>query len=400
MYEQHTVTIEPAKQPINVDVAIVGAGVAGLWLANVLAQRGLAVAVCEAAAVGGVQTIAAQGIVHSGAKYALGGGSAAADALRTMPARWRAALDGEGEIDLRGVPVLADAVQLWCATGAAMPRARLAGWLAGPSERRWRTAAGPFGRGRLLALDDFVIDVPTLIRQLAAPLRNRFLAARVAADDIKAGGDDVAGIDTATGSLHAAAYVFAAGAGNAVLASAAGFDDVQMVRRPLNQTTVQLRQPARVFAHCLARPFGLEPDLTVTSHGPMLYVGGRVASAGVGRSASAQLAAVRRLLRKALPEIDLAGAEFRIHTVDRAEPAKGGHRRGDMYVAQRGNCLLCWPGKLSLVPRLGDVIGDRLASLRPRREPWLGVETRHLGWAEPPYLAAGTDAESESAAKC
>ena len=388
------------KRPINVDVAIVGAGVAGLWVANVLAQRRLAVAVCEAAAVGGVQTIAAQGIVHSGAKYALGGGNAAADALRAMPARWRAAFDGEGEIDLRGVPVLADAVQLWCATGTAMPRARLAGWLAGPSERRWRKAAKPFGRGRLLDLEDFVIDVPTLIRQLAAPFRYRILAARVAADDIEACRDGIAAIETAAGSLRAAAYVFAAGAGNAPLATAAGFDDVQMVRRPLNQTIVQLRQPARVFAHCLARPFGLEPDLTVTSHGPTLYVGGRAASAGVGRSASAQFAAVRRLLARALPGIDLAGAEFRTHAVDRAEPAKGGHRRGDVYVAQRGNCLLCWPGKLSLVPRLGDVIEDRLASLRPRREPWLGVETGHLGWAEPPYLAAGADADSKGAAKC
>ena len=396
--EQHAVTTSSVKQPINVDVAVVGAGVAGLWLANVLAQRGLAVAVCEAAAVGGVQTIAAQGIVHSGVKYALGGGSAAADALRTMPARWRAALDGEGEVDLRGVPVLADAVQLWCAAGAAMPRARLAGWLAGPSERRWRTAAGPFGRGRLLALEDFVIDVPILIRQLAAPFRHRILAARVTAGDIEVCQDGIAANDTAAGSLRAAAYVFAAGAGNAPLATAAGFDDVHMVRRPLNQTIVQLQQPARVFAHCLARPFGLEPDLTVTSHGRALYVGGRVAS--VGRSASAQFAAVRRLLARALPGIDLAGAEFRIHTVDRAEPAKGGHRRGDVYVAQRGNCLLCWPGKLSLVPRLGDVIGEHLASLRPRREPWRGAEPEHLDWAEPPYLAAGTDAESESAAKC
>ena len=388
------------KQPINVDVAIVGAGVAGLWVANVLAQRGLAVAVCEAAAVGGVQTIAAQGIVHSGAKYALGGGSAAADALRAMPARWRAALDGQGEIDLRGVPVLADAVQLWCAAGAALPRARLAGWLAGPSEQRWRTAAKPFGRGRLLALDDFVIDVPTLIRQLAAPFRRRILAARVVADDIRACHPGIAAIDTAAGSLRAAAYVFAAGAGNAPLATAAGFDDVQMARRPLNQTVVHLAQPARVFAHCLARPFGLEPDLTVTSHGPVLYVGGRVASAGVGRSASAQFAAVRRLLARVLPGIDLAGAEFRTHAVERAEPAEGGHRRGDVYVAQRGNCLLCWPGKLSLVPRLGDVIGEHLASLRPRREPWLGAEPEHLAWAEPPYLAAGADADAKGATKC
>ena len=56
---------------IDVDVAIVGGGIAGLWIANLLLRRGINVALCEADAVGGSQTGAAQGIIHSGAKYAL-----------------------------------------------------------------------------------------------------------------------------------------------------------------------------------------------------------------------------------------------------------------------------------------------------------------------------------------
>ena len=375
------------ERAIDVDVAIVGAGVAGLWLANLLARRGLAVAMCEAAAIGGTQTMASQGIVHGGLKYALGGrASAAASGLRTMPARWRAALAGRGEVDLRGVSLLAERVQLWASTAAA-PRARVAGWLAG-SGGRWAAVAPPFGCGRLLPLEDFVLDVAALVRCLAAPIRHRIVRCAVAPEHIQPGPHGVAGVPIAGGTLRASAYVFAAGAGNAALAAKAGFGDVAMVRRPLRQLSVRLPQPTSVFAHCLLRPFGTEPDLTITSHGNTLYVGGRIASAGLRRPAAAQFASLRRLLARALPGLDLAGAEFDTHAVDRAEPAAGGHRRGDVFVAERGNCLLCWPGKLSLAPRLGDVVAERLAALRPRPNAWPGDSAAKVPFATPPYLGA------------
>lgn len=378
------------EEAIDVDVAIVGAGVAGLWLANLLSGKGLAVAVCEAEAIGGVQTMAAQGIVHGGLKYALGGRAGAAVAgLRTMPARWRAALAGRGEVDLRGVSVCAKRLQLW-ASVAAVPRALAAGWLV-ETPGRSAPATQPFGRGRLLPLDDFVIDVPGLVRHLAAPIRHRVLQSAVAPNHVVPGLRGVAEITTAAGPLRAAAYVFAAGAGNAALAAKAGFGDVAMVRWPLRQASVQLPQPASVFAHCLLRPFGTTPDLTITSHGRTLYVGGRIASAGLERPVAAQLAALRQQLARVLPGLDLARAEFDTHTVDRAEPAAGGHRYGDVFVAERGNCLLCWPGKLSLAPRLGDVVAERLAALHPRPDSWPGDHAASVPFAAPPYLSAADE---------
>lgn len=377
-------------ETIDVDVAIVGAGVAGLWLANLLSQRGLAVAVCEAAAIGGVQTAASQGIVHGGWKYALGGrATAAVNGLRAMPARWRAALAGCGEVDLRGVPVLAERLQLWH-TLVAAPRALAASRLL-DSGGRWAAAGPPYGRGLLRSLGDFVIDVGALVRRLAVPIRHRVVHALVAPEHIVPGPRGLGAIATASGALRATAYVLAAGAGNAALAAKAGFGDVAMVRRPLRQASVRLSQPAAVFAHCLVRPFGTAPDLTITSHGRTLYLGGRIASAGLGRPAAAQIAALRRLLARTLPALDLAGAEFRTHAVDRAEPAAGGHRQGDVFVAERGNCLLCWPGKLSLAPRLGDVVAERLAALRPRRDPWRGHCAAQVPFAAPPYLGPAAE---------
>lgn len=377
------------EEAIDVDVAIVGAGVAGLWLANLLSGKGLAVAVCEAEAIGGVQTMAAQGIVHGGLKYALGGrAGAAAAALRAMPARWRAALAGRDEVDLRGVSVCAKRLQLW-ASVAAVPRALAAGWLV-ETPGRSAPATQPFGRGRLLPLDDFVIDVPGLVRHLAAPIRHRVLQSAVMPEHIVPGPRGVTGIATRLGTLRAAAYVFAAGAGNAALAAKAGFTAVAMVRRPLRQASVRLPQPASVFAHCLLRPFGTAPDLTITSHGRTLYVGGRIASANLDRPAAVQLATLRRQLARVLPGLDLAGAEFDILEADRAEPAAGGHRQGDVFVAEHGNCLLCWPGKLSLAPRLGDVVAERLAALRPRPDSWPG-HAASVRFAAPPYLGAADE---------
>jgi len=55
-----------ADSPLNADqlscdVAIVGGGVAGLWLLNLLSQRGYNVLLFEAEALGNAQSIASQG---------------------------------------------------------------------------------------------------------------------------------------------------------------------------------------------------------------------------------------------------------------------------------------------------------------------------------------------------
>lgn len=58
---------------IPLDIAIFGGGIAGLWLANLLRQRGFSCVVLEAGTLGGGQTLLSQGILHGGLKYALGG---------------------------------------------------------------------------------------------------------------------------------------------------------------------------------------------------------------------------------------------------------------------------------------------------------------------------------------
>ena len=386
---------------MNVDVAIIGAGISGLWLANRLHGRGLSVVVCVADAIGSGQTIASQGVIHSGLKYSLGKRPGpASKALATMPARWRACLSGNGEVDLRGTKVLADHMGVQ-ATPNARLRTVLAKALLAQAETppcikpSFEVGDDVLERGASLALDDFVLDVPSLIRRLAAPLQGRFLTANVSGQMLVRNAAGIAGIRVGDREIRASAFVFAAGAGNEALAPSAGFTDVAMRRRPLRQVVVTLAQPAKVFAHCLTATFGTEPDMTITSHGRALYVGGKVASEP-NLSDAERIEAVRTGLAGSLPGVDLAGAEFRVHQAVRLEPVRGGLRGlwddGDVFAERRDNCLLCWPVKLSLAPRLGDVALHLLADLQPKPNTWNGDSAFRPRYAEPPYLPVGQPA--------
>lgn len=82
------------------DILIVGGGIAGLWTANRLLQAGWNVLLLESSALGAAQTLASQGIMHSGVKYGIDGSNREiAQQLKTLPPRWMDCLAGKGEWD-------------------------------------------------------------------------------------------------------------------------------------------------------------------------------------------------------------------------------------------------------------------------------------------------------------
>jgi len=351
---------------IDVDVAIVGGGIAGLWIANLLLRRGIDVALCEGDAVGGGQTGAAQGIIHSGAKYALdGAATSTAQAIAPMAARWRRCLSGRGEIDLRGLPLLAPHCHLWVPnapherpTTAFSAASRAGAELVAP-----RDYPAPFkpGAGTLLRLTDFVVDVPALCQRLAQPLGERLVKMRVQAGDVAVAGGNVEALRNDASAVRARRFVFAAGTGNAALAAAAGCP-VPMQRRPLQQVIARGPGPVPIFVHCLADGMA-QPALTITTHANRHIIGGGLAEAGATRSKRAQVAAARRALCAALPALDWRERRFDTLRIDRAEPAQAqGARPHQAFVVARGNCLTVWPVKLTFAPLLGDMALRALAA--------------------------------------
>ena len=341
---------------VTADIGIAGAGIAGLWLANLLLGRGFDVAVCERSEIGGTQTMASQGLIHGGIKYALGGTATRAfEAVSDMPRRWRTCLEGKGEIDLRGVRVISEHYYLWSPDA---PGARLAGFLAsrllhGRVERLSPSDyPQPFTghAGTMYRLDDFVIDVAGLVQRLAAALEGRIFPMAVEPEGLVMRHGTVSAFQSADIRVEAERFVLAAGAGNEKLAAAAGAE-THMRRLPLKQVLVRSTDPEPIFAHCIAG-MRMEPALTVTTLPGYHYLGGALASDGAERSDGDQIDAARQELAQTLPWIDWSNRTFETLSIDRAEPE--GPRLEGAFVETHENVLIAWPGKLTLAPDLGD----------------------------------------------
>jgi len=354
------------------DVVVLGGGIAGLWLLDRLRAAGYAALLLEKDSLGGGQTMAAQGIIHSGLKYRLpGGDDLALDELADMPARWLASLDGRAGPDLRAARLLSDAFHVW------IPPRRGARLLAGLAQwqLRSRTAsipraewpavfAGNGAGGALFSVGEPVVDAPSVVAALAA--RHADAIRHLPRGDI-AFADGV----FAAGRLRLPArrLVLTAGAGNDGLADALRPGLGRGQRRPLHQVLIAgMSQP--VYAHCAGA--GVKPLATVTSHplpdGDWLwYVGGGLAEDGVEQSPAALIATARRRLPQLLPGADFSAARWATLRVDRAEyGGADASRPGDVSVFERDGVVVAWPTKLALAPRLADVI---LARLQPALGP-------------------------------
>ena len=386
---------------IQIDTAIAGGGITGLWLLNVLQSRGYSAVLLEAGSLGGVQTLASQGIIHGGIKYALAGAlGPASEALSRAPARWRACLEGKGEVDLQGLGPLSDHCYLF-ATGGA--RGRLTAFFASIALRGRieRLASSEFPtalqhaafRGSVYRLEDFVLDTRALIGRLSSLASGSIYRHTLAADACTL--NRAVRIRFADKSLMANRLILAAGAGNEALLEGLGLAGIPMQRRPLHQVTVRHPDLPPMFGHWLGGTGRAEPRLTITSHcngtgskvgGRLWYLGGRLATSGVERNAEAQRRYAKQELEACFPWMDWSRAAFETCRIDRAEPRQqAGRRPVHAFAAATGACIVCWPTKLTLVPDLA----DRVLSLLPPPEypSPARLDLPAAGLGQPPWEA-------------
>ena len=352
-------------ESLSTDVLILGGGIAGLWLNARLRQQGFATLLVEKASLGGEQSVKSQGIIHGGAKYALHGAlTGASEAIADMPRRWREALAGNGELDLRGVRLLSDAHYLWSPGTLA---GNLTSFFASKAVRgRVDQVKGdalppalqhPKFKGKVYRLAELVLDVPSLITRLAELAGDSLLAGREVAPLREDG--QLVGLVIDGRAVRAQRIVLSAGAGNQALLEALGLSQPAMQRRPLHMVMVKAPSLKPLYAHCLGA--GPKPRVTVTSHPAadgqwVWYLGGDLAEAdGVARNEAEQIAAAEQELRQLLPWIDLSTAQWATLRVDRAEPAQSGLVRPDnAFLAEQDRLLVGWPTKLALAPDFAD----------------------------------------------
>ncbi|WP_300731217.1 FAD-binding oxidoreductase [Pseudomonas sp.] len=350
---------------ISTDVLIVGAGVAGLWLNARLRRLGFSTVVVERESLGGGQSVKSQGIIHGGAKYALHGAlTGASEAIADMPRRWREALAGDGELDLRGVRVLSEAHYLWSPGTLA---GNLTSFFASKAVRgRVDQVKGdqlppalqnPRFKGKVYRLAELVVDVPSLIERLAGLAGDGLLAGQQIEPLFEH--NELIGLRVDGRDIHAQRIVFSAGAGNADLLSSAGISVPAQQLRPLHMVLVKGPSLKPLYAHCLGG--GPKPRITVTTHPAangewVWYLGGDIAEAdGVAREPAEQIAVAQKELGNLLPWVDLSQAQWATLRVNRAEPAQSGLVRPDnAFLADQGRLLVGWPTKLALAPDFAD----------------------------------------------
>ena len=343
---------------------IVGGGISGLWLAAELKARNIPCCVIEKSALGQGQTLASQGMIHGGTKYALDGRlTKAASEIGAMPARWKQALKGKGTVDLSRVQLERDDQLLWSVESIA---ANLMGFFASKAMRsrmeridpQSETAFNhPHFKGHLYRLSEPVLKLDTLVHAFAEILDGQVFQAEVT--QLLMQDDKIVGVETTAGQINGD-VILTAGEGAERLLSGLPGDYPVMQRRPLAMAVCKLAQPIpKVFGHQLGT--GSKPKLTISTHefdgAQYLYLGGQLAEDGVTQDDDTVRSNAKRALSEALSWLEPHVESTHVFRVNRAEPTTHkGNRPDTAFVCKSNNLIVAWPTKLTLAPALADQV--------------------------------------------
>jgi glycerol-3-phosphate dehydrogenase len=360
-------------QTVQVDIAIIGGGVAGLWLLNRARDAGYHAIVLERDALGSGQTVASQGMIHGGVKYTLSGAlSGASEAIADMPAHWQHCLRGEGDVDLRGTRVLSEHFYMWSTQGLLSKATTffaskaLRGRVETVKEKQYPPAfSNKAFRGSVYQLVDSVIDAPSLLETLRTRYADCVLATGASPIQLQRrdkGADIVLQDGEKTLRIRSQLCVLSAGKGNGELLQQLHASQPAMQLRPLQQVLVKHPQLTPLYAHCVGTDS--KPRLTISSHtvdGEMVwYLGGQLAEEGAQLSRDNLLQKAKAEMSALFSWIDWNAAQWATYSVDRAEPQQPGLLRPDNAwlspCDDLSRCLVAWPTKLTLAPNLGNLL--------------------------------------------
>lgn len=353
---------------LNADIVIFGAGIAGLWTLNRLRHKGYDAVLLEANAIGGGQTVASQGILHSGMKYALGGKiSGVAKTIRAMPERWRAALAGQGEIDLSALSPAATSQHLMIPPGLLSgPMKLFSTSVLGKSvhevpQDNWPETLKLSGfKGKMVDMEELVLDIPALIRALSDPHRDVIRKIDWPGDvRFHMDGRDIDHIASGDHVIQAGQYIFTGAGSNASVAGLTGHEKgLKTQRRPLLMGLLK-PAPFPLYAHLIGT--SEKPVCSITTHkakdGTLVwYLGGLVAERSKEADPQETIEASIKALHKFMPGLDLDDVEWATLPIDRVEASanQDGWLPELPSVHAAGNALYGWPTKLVFAPLLAD----------------------------------------------
>lgn len=342
------------------DIIIFGGGIAGLFVASRLRRAGYNLILIEKDTLGGMQTLASQGMIHGGQKYTLQGQvTAQAAGIAAMPARWETCFAGRGEVDLSTVNFLSDTQVMFPAKSSLLSTlaSNLAVFAAAKAvngkTRKLPRAAFPavLEHGPVYEMQEKVLDTRSLVGALAKSLGGRIFKGETT--EISPEGK----VTINGNKIQAQAIIFTAGAGNESALRTLNIRDQRTQRRPLRQIIVRtMKHP--LYGHgIVGKP---KPRVTITSHPDgegnyIWYLGGYVAEEGAKLSEADAFAFAKKEMQDIFPTIDWQQKEWASWYGERAEafdPA--GHLPAAPRLYSSGKILFAWPTKMTFVPALAD----------------------------------------------
>ncbi len=373
------------------DVVVVGGGIAGLWALSSLRQAGYNTVLLEKNTLGGQQTLASQGIIHGGTKYALTGKlTGSSEAVRGMPARWKEHLAGRRIPDLSPVKVNTQHQWMWDAGGVT---ARISNFFASKvmssrvqhvtDKRLPEILQGQ----QVYQLDEPVLDVRSVLQAIAEKSQGAIFQAEVMSAENHPDGVSIK-VKTTDGItvINAGSIIFSAGEGNETIQQA------PMQRRPLQMVLVKGNLPA-LCGHIIEA--NANPRLTITSHEAnehetVWYLGGRLAENGANMNGDELIEKSKRELASLLPEVNWQNKQWATLPVDRAEGAQSGGKRPDEpVIRQRGRQLTAWPTKLVFAPLVADLLLEKINEMGILKnesdglvKPWPAASIGQYPWEQ------------------
>lgn len=392
-----------SQKTIHIDTLVFGGGVAGLWLVNKLKQDNRSVLLLENNALGSGQTICSQGIIHSGVKYALTGKlTKSSQAIKHMPARWQACLEGKGEIDLSSVSVLSQSQLMWSAgsLGADLTTFFASKSLASRVNKLEKNKlpeifAHQDFHGNVYELNEPVLDAQSLVAALAKNIEKNIISYDVSKTMFDQ--NSIVLTDKNT-KIIANNIILLAGQGNQELSNKFNLNQkTKMQLRPLHMSYIKTKPGANpdqlpnLFAHCMQS--STKPRMTISSYklknnSAVWYLGGDLAETGIKRDRASQNYFVKQELIKLFPywEFDFESLEIDSFIINRAEAKQRFGQRPDIpSLFQEKNIITAWPTKLAFAPLLADMIMEKLEPNNLTRQEALDINFPGIGIAKPKW---------------
>lgn len=359
---------------IKIDALIIGGGIAGLWALMELKKAGYSAILAEKGGLGGGQTLASQGIIHSGAKYAISN-KAIKNSLEQMPNLWKEAISS----DLEGVKVLSEQQYLWTQenfisrlvgkVAQKMVKSRMSKVLKNPAFLAENFA------GDCYELAEPVIDIPSLLEAFIKKYGGFIWT------DCKA---EIIGnaVKISKFQFLPRKIICCAGEENANICGA------KQQLRPLNMLAWRVPKYApNIYGHLLA--YSDKPKLTITTHqnswrdivsGKVYWLGGEIAEK-VNLTAQEQITEAKKIISKALPHLNLPLNDnlFSVIPVNRAEAFNEGKRPDLPSVVEEDELIIsAYPTKLAFAPLLAQEILKKMPEPQIKQPILLGKKAARV----------------------